>query len=153
MNTIRTAALALLLCGCSLTPHSDYGTPLTLDDSAAIEVGEVLAAPTDYDGKFLRMSGVVTEVCAKKGCWLRMSGSGDAKNVFVKFAAGCDKYVGLDAAGRVALVEGDLVIEEVGVEELKHLLEDAGRTEEAAKVTKPEIRTRFVATGAAIRKR
>ncbi|MEM7167322.1 MAG: DUF4920 domain-containing protein [Planctomycetota bacterium] len=129
MNVIRTAALALLLCGCSMTPHSDYGTPLTLDDDAAIEVGAVLAEPDSYDGKFLRISGTVTEVCAKKGCWLRMSGSGDAKNVFVKFNCPISGHlIPMEAVGLPVVVEGTVTMTKVSEDERRHLAEDAGKT-------------------------
>ena len=118
----------------------------------ALAVQVVLANPRSFvDENPLRIEGEISSVCPKKGCWIRIGSADD--NIFVKFAAGCDEYVALDAAGRLARVEGDLVIEEVGVEDLKHMLEDEGKTEEAAKVIVPETRTRFVATGATIRKR
>lgn len=119
-------------------------------EGPALPVADVLAAPESYtEQASLRLEGDIVSVCQNKGCWLRM---GDAEqDLFVKFGA-CDKYVPLDAAGRRVLVEGKLSIEEVSVEEQKHMLEDAGKTEEAAKITEPKRSVRFAALGAAIAK-
>lgn len=127
MKTALLATVALLLCGCSLTPHSDYGTPLSLSDNQTIEVGEVLANPDTYDGKFLRISGVVTEVCKPKGCWLRMSGTGDAKNVFVKFHCPIGgRLIPMEAVGLPVVVEGKVQMTKVDEDERRHMAEDAG---------------------------
>jgi hypothetical protein len=56
-------------------------------------------------------------------------------------------FMPLDSAGRDATVHGVFGIREVPVEEARHYLEDAGRPEEAAKITEPQRTYELVASG------
>ncbi len=119
-------------------------------EGPALDVADVLAEPARFAGdQPLRLAGEIVSVCQNKGCWLRMGS--DETNLFVKFGQ-CDRYVPKDAAGRAVLVEGLLTMEEVSVDEQRHLLEDAGKHEEAAQVSAPVRQPRFQASGAAIAK-
>jgi hypothetical protein len=122
------------------------GTELT----GTVPVSAVLEQPEPHLGKTVRLSGPIAGTCAKKGCWMRMGGSGE--NVFVKFKDYGFFVPTAGVEGRQAVVEGTLAMETQSVEELKHYLEDAGRHEDAAKVTKPKRVLSFVATGVAIAK-
>ncbi|MEM7199848.1 MAG: DUF4920 domain-containing protein [Planctomycetota bacterium] len=116
----------------------------------ALPVADVVAAVDKYAGKGqIRVEGEIAAVCQKRGCWMRLE-TGD-EDLLVKFGD-CDRYVPTDAAGRTALVEGELVVEVVSVEERRHMLEDAGDTEAAAAVAEPSRRLRLNASGAAIRR-
>lgn len=57
-----------------------------------------------------------------------------------------------DATGRNAVIEGTLTMKQETVEETKHYLEDAGKNEEAAKVTEGRKLYHFMASGVAIQK-
>ena len=57
-----------------------------------------------------------------------------------------------DASGRTAIVEGTLTMKQETVAETKHYLEDAGKTDEAAKVTEGRKLYHFMASGVAIKK-
>jgi hypothetical protein len=61
-------------------------------------------------------------------------------------------FVPKDCAGREVLVAGELQRVERSVEELRHLAEDAGRSEaEISAITEPEMAWRIEATGVLIR--
>ena len=45
-----------------------FGLEFTLDDS--IPAGTVLANPDEYVGKTVRVTGKVSDVCQKMGCWM-----------------------------------------------------------------------------------
>lgn len=120
-------------------------------EGATVSVADVLKDPKAYDGKELRVSGTVREVCQTKGCWMRVGGEGKEAQVFVKFKD-YGFFVPKDAAGREAVLEGVVTIREVPVEEVKHYLEDAGKAEEAAKVTEPAKEVRVMAAGVAMSK-
>ena len=61
-------------------------------------------------------------------------------------------FVPTDSEGRTAVLEGTFNVSETSVAALKHLLEDAGKTEEAAKVTEPRIEMKVMADGVALKK-
>src|SRR5262245_39093358 len=69
------------------TSVARFGADPKLSDAEAVPVATVLAAPADYNGKYVRVTGVVRSVCEKKGCWMRVAANdakpGDA-DVFIK---------------------------------------------------------------------
>ncbi|MBL8805102.1 MAG: DUF4920 domain-containing protein [Planctomycetes bacterium] len=98
----------------------------------------------NYDGKTVLLEGAVKEVCKVKGCWMTMAESGQTMRVtFENYAF----FVPKDCAGRKVVVEGKFAVKETSVADLKHYLEDAGKHDEAAKVTEPKRELTLVATG------
>jgi hypothetical protein len=57
-----------------------------------------------------------------------------------------------DASGRTAIVEGTMAMKQETVEQTRHYLEDAGKTDEAKKVTEGRKLFHFMASGVAIQK-
>ncbi len=119
-----------------------YGNPF--DAQETVEVITVLENPADYLDKEVAMSGTLTAVCQKAGCWVRM---GDEDNdLFVKFGDH-DFTIPMDTKGDV-IVHGTLIEKETSVDELKHFAEDAGKSqEEIDQITEPEVEYWFVADG------
>ena len=111
-------------------------------------VQEILADPKVYASMPVRVKGPIDSVCAKKGCWV-VVGTPD-QNMLVRFKD-YGFFVPVDAAGEIVL-EGDVAVEEISVADRKHLLEDADKHAEAAKITEPEVKVTFTAVGAAIAK-
>lgn len=110
-----------------------------------------LAAKADaLDGKKVRLTGDVDAVCAKKGCWMVLA-EGD-KKVRVKFRD-YGFFVPKDCKGQSAVLEGTFKVATTSVAELKHLLEDEGKKEEAAKVTEPRVELSVMADGVALKKK
>ena len=79
---------------------SHHGHGVHAGDTFPIE--DVLAAPTDFVGRTVRIGGRVAAVCQESGSWLRL-GEAD-RNVLVRFADSAFT-VPIDAAGE-AIVEG-----------------------------------------------
>lgn len=125
-----------------------YGAGTTVTETVA--VAEAIADPERHLGKSVRLSGPIVGTCAKKGCWMRLGS--EESNVFVKFKDYGFFVPTSGVEGREAVVEGTLAVETQSVEDLKHYLEDAGKHEEAAKVTEPKKVLSFLATGVAIKK-
>jgi cell division protein YceG involved in septum cleavage len=61
-------------------------------------------------------------------------------------------FVPKDASGRTVIVEGEMTLKQETVEQTRHYLEDAGKHEEAAKITEGRRLYHFVASGVAIQK-
>jgi hypothetical protein len=93
----------------------------------------------------------IKEVCKKKGCWMSLDLT-DNKESFVKFKDYAF-FVPLNADNSEAIVNGIAFIEVVSVDELKHYAKDGGKSAaEIKKITKPEIKYAFTATGVLIKK-
>ncbi len=93
----------------------------------------------------VKVRGEVSGVCQAKGCWMTIND--DGKEMFVKFKD-YGFFMPKDIAGREVIMEGTAYREVVSVDELKHLAEDAGKSEEEiAKITEPKEELQFLAHG------
>jgi hypothetical protein len=96
------------------------------------------------------VKGEIKEVCQAKGCWMTLD-MGDGELLRVKFKDYAF-FVPKDAAGKTAIVQGTAQKETISVDELRHLAEDAGKTEnEINSITNPKEELTFVAEGVIIR--
>ncbi|MDK7375533.1 DUF4920 domain-containing protein [Weeksella virosa] len=100
----------------------------------------------------VQFTTTIQEVCAKKGCWMKLSLS-DAKNeVNVRFKD-YGFFVPMDASGNEAVVHGIAYVAEVSVDKLRHYAEDAGKSaDEIAAITEPAMQYQFLADGVWISK-
>jgi len=128
--------------------YDHFGTGITVGDAPAL-ITTAQKDPARFVDKTVRLEGTITAVCQTKGCWMHL---GSEKNpVMVKFKDYAF-FMPKDASGRTAIVEGEMKLKRETVEETKHYLEDAGKTEEAAKVTEGRLILTFLASGVAIKK-
>lgn len=114
----------------------------------ATAVGDLLGAAEKFDGQTLVVEGQVAEVCQNKGCWMTLKNAD--REMRVKFKD-YGFFVPKDSAGKTVRMEGVFQIEMVPVDEARHYLEDAGKMEEAAKITEPVPSFTFVASGVQLR--
>jgi hypothetical protein len=127
--------------------YDHFGTGIT--EGKATPVAEALANAADFTGKVVRLEGTINEICQTKGCWMYL---GDPKNpVMVKFKDYAF-FMPKDGAGRTAIVEGTMAMKQETIEQTKHYLEDAGKLEEAKKVTEGRRIYTFMASGVALTK-
>lgn len=97
----------------------------------------------------IKVKGRITEVCQAKGCWMTLD-LGDDELIRVKFKD-YGFFVPKDAAGKTAVIEGIAKKEVIDVGELKHLAEDAGKSEkEIDAISEPKEELTFVAKGVII---
>lgn len=92
----------------------------------------------------LRVSGKVTDVCQKKGCWMKLENVyGDPVHVMFKDYG---LFMPKNLAGKMVVMEGKAFVSYTPVEELRHYAEDAGKSkEEILKITQPKREIRFEA--------
>lgn len=130
-----------------------FGEPI-LADLPMADVAEVLATPAAFAGRDVQLRGTIAEVCAKKGCWLRIADpSGGAETVFVKFTCPVEgEYlIPTDAAGRPVVVQGQVVVEEMSQDQARHYAEDAGKSPaEVAAITGPQKTIRVMSPSARV---
>lgn len=98
----------------------------------------------------LKFKSTITEVCKKKGCWMKMDLAG--KESFVRFKD-YGFFVPLNADNSEAVVSGRAYIDVISIDELKHYAKDGGKSEEEIeKITAPKITYAFQADGVLIQK-
>lgn len=129
--------------------YTSYGAKISKD--GALEVSQAIekyASLKEGDTAVVKFEAPINSVCAAKGCWMRLDAG--EEEVFVKFKD-YGFFVPLDAKGD-AIVEGKAYLEEVTVDELQHMAEDAGKSkEEIAAITQPKRELRFMANGVLIK--
>ena len=161
-SVLLVLPLALALAGCGgasrdsattqkptaeATPAAEvrwdaFGAPIA--DAAPLPAADVMAAPEKFAGQTILVEGNVSEVCQAKGCWMTMKGADTEMRIRFKDYG---FFVPKDCAGRTARMEGVVTVEMTSVEEARHYLEDAGKHEEAEKITEPVKSITFMASG------
>ncbi|MDQ7948042.1 MAG: DUF4920 domain-containing protein [Pedobacter sp.] len=99
--------------------------------------------------KDMKVTGTVTQVCQKKGCFMNLS-LPNGKTMFVNFKDYAF-FMPKDLAGKKVVIDGFAERKETSVEDLKHFAEDANKSaEEIAKITEPKKEIVFEAKGVVI---
>jgi hypothetical protein len=150
---LATAAIGFLGASGCATTYAHYGAPMHIEDQQPIPLAKVVAHPDKYADEAVLVKGEVTSVCAKKGCWLRMTDAGMDEDVFVKFTCPVEgRLVPMEAVGHEVIVEGTLIIDEISEGEARHYKEDAGASEEEiAKIVGPQKQIRISSPSAKIK--
>lgn len=126
-----------------------YGDTIT--DVNALKPSEFLAQMQGRDSLNVKIEAKINETCQKKGCWMTVDME-NGKEMRVRFKD-YGFFVPLEGVdGKMAVLEGVAFTDTLSVEFLKHLAEDAGKTEEQiAEIHEPEIGVNFEARGVIIR--
>ncbi len=97
--------LAMYCAGVALAAAGvqHYGQPLKLKEETKISA--ILAHPEQFRGKRVRVRGLVTDVCPKVGCYLKLKGDQKFQELMFKVDEGVIVFPG-SARGSEALVEG-----------------------------------------------
>lgn len=146
------SALALSVCSLKATAQTaaaktSYGTAVSYEK--AMSPGRLEHLLKDKQKiENMQLSGYISEVCQKEGCWLKMRTDKNIHDdILVKIK---DHAFALpqSAAGKRAVVSGTVVKKMQTVAEQQHYLEDAGASaEEIAKITAPKQVFEMVVTG------
>jgi hypothetical protein len=111
----RFVALTILAAAAvpvvAAAPES-FGTGVSLTDATPIE--RIIARPSDFEGKTVRVEGTISAVCTHMGCWMALTpdtSSADAKTMLIKVDDGVIVFPP-SAKGKRAVAQG--VIERIG---------------------------------------
>jgi len=127
-----------------------FGEKIKLD--GAIESTSFLKQIDGKDSLLVKISAPIVNVCQKKGCWMNVD-LGEGKQMMVRFKD-YGFFVPKDADGKIAVMDGVAFREVLSVDMLRHYAEDAGKSkEEIEKITEPETRLSFEASGVLIYKK
>ncbi len=132
----ETPEIAYATFGETITDEDVMPSERMMEQYSKMKVGDTISTKT---------TGKITEVCSKKGCWMKLD-MGDENIVRVRFKD-YGFFMPLDAKGDV-IINGAAFVTETSVEDLKHYAEDAGKSaDEIAAITEPEKTYGFLADG------
>lgn len=122
-----------------VTPGTAFGNSISTE--GAIPVADLSKLLKDDQSHPVKVTGTVTDVCPKKGCWLSLQMPDNSK-VFVKMKD-YGFFVPVELIGKTVIVDAEAKVIKTSVDELKHYAEDAKKSKEeidAIKDPKEEIR-------------
>lgn len=107
--------------------QGNYGR--SANPKKAISLSEVVSNPQKYLQKEVTISGEITDVCPKAGCWLRLKGAAMGRSLRVKVKDG-DIVFPLSSIGRKVVARGKLTeiqfTAEDALEYFAHIAEEKG---------------------------
>lgn len=148
----RLAILASLTLS-TLVLAADPQTFGTVSDAKAVKLSDLLAKPDDYVGKTVKVEGLVTDVCSKRGCWLKLGGDKEFQTITFKVDDGVISFP-MSVKGHRAEAEGVFTkfesTKEQALEHARHEAEEKGEKCDESKV-KPTVTYLLKGHGAVVR--
>lgn len=133
-------------------PGTVYGEGVKLP--VVTTVDEILADPKKFAGKPVRVEGLVTDVCPKRGCWFEIAGDKSGQKLRFKVVDGVMTFP-MEAKGGFAVAEGVLAVRDLTLEETRAQAEyqakEYGIPVDPAAIAKPGTSIRIDGTGAVLR--
>jgi hypothetical protein len=122
-----------------------------VDAKKTISYETLLTKMEKVDSLNAKVTGKVSAVCLKKGCWMTMisdkPGQPDMRITFKDYAF----FMPKDIVGKSVVIDGFARVETTPIDVLRHFAEDAGKTkEEIAAINKPKRELAFEAAGVLI---
>ncbi len=184
LTSLALLSSALLLSSCDKEPKSDAQAPSAKPTQAApeakaetqpaaatptakgtsygagvestekVSISELVADPKAFEGKTVVVEGMVTDVCAKRGCWFEIAGTAPGEKARFKVNDG-EMVFPMSAKGKTAVAQGKIVTETLSLEETRameeHYASESGRKFDPASITEGRTVFRIEGTGAVIR--
>jgi len=128
-----------------------YGEPLSGSDTT--RVSALMATPDKYVGQTVRVEGLITGVCEKRGCWMSLASDEEFQELRIKVDDGVIVFP-IEAKGKRAIAEGEFTKIEMTMEQTlayeKHHAEEHNEEFDPNTVTEPRTYYQIKATGAVI---
>jgi hypothetical protein len=129
-----------------------FGKGVTVTEVTSID--QLLANPNAYKGKTVRVEGMVTDVCPKRGCWFELAGSKPGVKLKFKVTDG-EMVFPVESKGMFAVAQGEVAVRDLTLEETKQVAEyeakEYGKPYDPASITQPKQSVRIDGSGAIFR--
>jgi hypothetical protein len=149
---LSTLVVVLLLAAVAFggTPKK-FGKAVTLKETT--RVSEILADPEKFDGRRVLVQGPVVDVCAKRGCWIRVGSDKEFETIQFKVDDGVIVFP-MDAKGRSVRAEGIVSVTTTSKEELieqgRREAKESGEKFDPSTVKGPRTIVRIMGEGAVL---
>jgi hypothetical protein len=124
-----------------------------VEDIESVSISAISADPEAYDGKTVKVEGMVTDVCAKRGCWFEMAGNAPGEKARFKVTDG-EMVFPMTAKGKNATAQGKIVAQKLSLEETRameeHYATESGREFDPESIKEGKTVFRIEGTGAVI---
>ena len=151
MKQFIPLVLVVLLLLPSVGSARTFGAGVTVEELTPIS--SIIDNPEQYVGKQVKVSGLVIDVCSKRGCWIYLAGDRDFEKMRIKVADG-EIVFPMEARGKTAVVEGVVEKFELSRQEVvarqQHYAEEKGIAFDPASVASGETVLRIRGLGAEI---
>lgn len=140
------AAIALVSAMALAAEPTTFGAGLTVKE--ATPIASLLASPADFQGRTVRVEGLITAVCAAMGCWMALAPNPETTGSTLLIQVEHDGAIvfPVTAKGRLAAAQG--VMERIDGGEGQEAAEELARS--GAAKTEAPTQWRIKATGAVI---
>jgi hypothetical protein len=106
-----------------------YGTEL--DEALAVTpLATLMSEPQRFDGQVVKTEGEIAQVCQRMGCWMELRPDDDSPAIRVPMA-GHSFFLPRDVAGRRAVVQGTVEVQELSEDWQRHLREEGAEAADA----------------------
>lgn len=153
--TLACCALALGLfaaCNAHTSKSADnkhFGKSITA--KGAMTYDQLIPKMAKLDSMDAKVTGKVSSVCQKKGCWMTIVSEQQGKEPMRVTFKDYAFFMPKDISGKRVVVEGFAYVETTSVDVLRHYAEDAGKSkDEIAAITQPKRELSFEAAGVII---
>ncbi len=134
--------LSILALGSKSLPEGDeFGEGVRMREVTPIK--EILKSPESFAGKTILLSGRISDVCQRKGCWTVLS-DGDL-TMRVRFKD-YGFFLPTDSSGRQAFVEGVVKVQTLSQSDARHY-ESESVGGDPSKIVGPQHEVGFTASG------
>lgn len=151
-NAKTPAAEAATPTSASAEKGDVYGAGVS--EMPTVAISEIIADPEAFDGKTVQVEGMVTDVCAKRGCWIEMAGQAPGEKARFKVNDG-EMVFPMSAKGKSAVAQGKIVAQKLSLEDTRameeHYAKESGREFDPETITEGKTVFRIEGTGAVIR--
>ena len=129
-----------------------YGAGVKLAEATAM--ADILKDPNAFQGKTVRIEGLISDVCPKRGCWMELAGDVPGQKLRFKVEDG-DMVFPMEAKGQYAVAEGVVAVNELSLEASREYAEyqakEYGKPYDPASITTPTRIVRLDGLGAVLR--
>ena len=126
-----------------------FGAGVKLAETTSVE--DILANPKGFKGKSVRVEGMITDVCPKRGCWFEVAGTEPGHKLRFKVTDG-EMVFPMEAKGKRAIAEGVIAVDELTLDETRaraaYEAKEYGKPFDPATITEPVAVVRIDGTGA-----
>ena len=149
MKKIFFVFIALVFSSCSTKEYQFFG--MEIEDKVTHSYTTVFELAQSGAVENVILEGVITQTCAKKGCWMNVK-MAEGDTMIVRFKD-YGFFVPKEGAEDLRTVmHGVAKMDTISVDLLRHYAEDAGETEDIImQITEPRYVLEFIADGVLIK--
>jgi hypothetical protein len=131
----------------SIPAHAYMKRGAPIGTAGKVSLAKVFKNPSKYEGKTVRIEGVVVRSCKMEGCWAEIAPTKEAKqSVRVKMKDHAF-FIPLQSAGSLARAEGVFSVKTLSKAEVDHLVNEDGAKFDNRNADGTVTEISFTATG------